>query len=92
EIEQCLRASRLFRQVAVVIDGDRRIRGVVAQPEPGATMDDLKQHARQWLPDYMQPERWIELAGLPYASNGKVDRQALLQLPVQRPSNHTAKA
>jgi hypothetical protein len=44
------------------------------------------------LPDYMQPERWIELAGLPYASNGKVDRQALLQLPVQRPSNHTAKA
>lgn len=92
EIEQCLRASRLFRQVAVVIDGDRRISGVVAQPEPGATIDSLKQYARQWLPDYMQPERWTELAGMPYAGNGKVDRQALLQLPAQPPSNRTAEA
>ena len=35
EIEQCLRASRLFRQVAVVIDGDRRIFCVVAPARTG---------------------------------------------------------
>lgn len=83
EIEQCLRDSRLYRQVAVVIDAERRIRGVVAQPEPGATLNDLKQYARQWLPDYLQPDRWAERPSLPCSSNGKVDRLALLALPAQ---------
>ncbi|MCF5548219.1 amino acid adenylation domain-containing protein [Pseudomonas salomonii] len=81
EIEQCLRSSRLFRQVAVVIDRDRRILGFVAQPEPGATVAGLKQYAQRWLPDYMQPERWAELPGMPSNANGKIDRQALLTMP-----------
>src|SRR5207253_11319543 len=38
--------------------------------------------AVQFLPDYMQPAAWTELASMPYASNGKVDRKALLELPV----------
>ncbi|AHC32730.1 MULTISPECIES: amino acid adenylation domain-containing protein [unclassified Pseudomonas] len=92
EIEECLRNSRLFRQVAVVIDGERRIRSIVAQPEPGATMADLKQHAQQWLPDYLQPDVWTELPNLPYSSNGKIDRQALLALPVQPASNTKGQA
>ncbi|UII71710.1 amino acid adenylation domain-containing protein [Pseudomonas sp. HN11] len=82
EIEQCLRNSRLYRQVAVVIDRDRRIRGAVAQPEPGATLTALQQHVRQWLPDYMQPGFWNVLPQLPYSSNGKIDREALLALPL----------
>jgi amino acid adenylation domain-containing protein/thioester reductase-like protein len=83
EIEQCLRTSRLYRQVAVVIDPDRRIRGFVAQPEPWATLAALQQHARQWLPDYMRPGFWDELARMPCASNGKIDREALLAVPLQ---------
>ncbi|WP_338493880.1 amino acid adenylation domain-containing protein [Pseudomonas trivialis] len=83
EIEHCLRESRLFRQVAVVIERDGRIRGVVAHPEAGATLVDLKQHARQWLPDYLQPKVWAELPALPCSGSGKIDRQALLALPVQ---------
>lgn len=83
EIEQCLRDSRLFRQVAVVIDGQHRIRGIVAQPEPGFTLADLQQHARQWLPDYLRPDVWFELPVLPYSGNGKIDRQALRALPLQ---------
>jgi len=78
EIEQCLRSSRLFRQVAVVIDRDRRVLAFAAQPEADATVTDLKQHAEQWLPAYMQPERWTELPGMPCTGNGKIDRQALL--------------
>ncbi|PRA30153.1 amino acid adenylation domain-containing protein [Pseudomonas poae] len=81
DIEQCLRNSRLYRQVAVVIDADRRIRGFVAQPEPGATVAILQQHAQQWLPDYMHPASLTELAGMPHSSSGKIDRKALLALP-----------
>lgn len=89
EIEQCLRHRRLFRQVAVVIDRARRILAYVAQPEPGATLECLKREARQWLPDYMQPGVWVELPALPQASNGKVDRPALLARPTAPiPGNH----
>ena len=83
EIEQCLRDSRLYRQVVVVIDRDSSIRGFVAQPEPGATLAALQQHARQWLPGYMQPDFLNELPGMPHSSNGKVDRESLLALPAR---------
>ncbi|WP_322617765.1 non-ribosomal peptide synthetase [Pseudomonas sp. BIC9C] len=85
EIEHCLRDSRLYRQVAVVIDSQRRILAFLAQPRedlPGAARQALKAHAAQHLPDYMHPIAWTELASMPYASNGKVDRKALLELPV----------
>jgi amino acid adenylation domain-containing protein/thioester reductase-like protein len=90
EIEHCLRSSQLFRQVAVVIDGDCRILAFVAQPEPQASLAQLKQHARQSLPDYLQPTLCTELASMPCSDNGKVDRQALLALNVQ-PSSNTAR-
>ncbi|MGY2254698.1 amino acid adenylation domain-containing protein [Pseudomonas reactans] len=91
EIEQCLRSSRLYRQVAVVIDRDHRIRGFAARPEPGASMKALQQHARQWLPDYMQPGAWDELPRIPCSNNGKIDREALLALPLQ-PTLPTARS
>jgi amino acid adenylation domain-containing protein/thioester reductase-like protein len=93
EIERCLRDSQLYRQVAVVIDSHRRILAFLAQPQEhqfGMARDALKAHAMQHLPDYMQPMAWTELAGLPCASNGKVDRKALLELPV-RISEHASR-
>lgn len=89
EIEQCLRNSRLYRQVAVVVDRECRIRCYVAQPEPGARITALQQHARQCLAVYMQPGDWIELPDMPFSSNGKVDRQALLALPFRPRSQMT---
>lgn len=90
EIERCLRDSQLYRQVAVVIDRHRRILAFLAQPQeeqPGAAREALKAHAMQFLPDYMQPSAWTELASMPFASNGKVDRKALLELPVNVTEN-----
>lgn len=89
DIEHCLRSSRLFRQVAVVIDEDRRVLAFVAQPAREATMASLKQHARQWLPTYLQPTAWTELPRLPCASNGKVDRRALLGMAPRPRVNST---
>ncbi|RON18755.1 non-ribosomal peptide synthetase [Pseudomonas frederiksbergensis] len=90
EIERCLRDSQLYRQVAVVIDPHRRILAFLAQPQeeqPGAAREALKAHAMQFLPDYMQPTAWTELTSMPFASNGKVDRKALLELPVNVTEN-----
>ncbi|MCX4218542.1 MULTISPECIES: non-ribosomal peptide synthetase [Pseudomonas] len=82
EIERCLRESQLYRQIAVVIDSQRRILAFLAQPQSDAARDALKAHAQQFLPDYMQPVAWTELPNMPFAANGKVDRKALLELPV----------
>ncbi|MHB2245372.1 amino acid adenylation domain-containing protein [Pseudomonas fitomaticsae] len=82
EIERCLRESQLYRQIAVVIDSQRRILAFLAQPQSDAARDALKAHAQQFLPDYMQPVGWTELPNMPFATNGKVDRKALLELPV----------
>ena len=90
EIERCLRNSRLYRQVAVVIDSHRRILAFLAQPQedqPGTAREALKAHSMQFLPDYMQPTAWTELPSMPFASNGKVDRKALLAMPVKVSEN-----
>lgn len=87
EIERCLRESQLYRQVAVVIDSQRRILAFLAQPQTDAAREALKAHAQQFLPDYMQPVAWTELPSMPFASNGKVDRKALLGLPVSVQDN-----
>jgi len=92
EIECCLRDSQLYRQVAVVIDSHRRILAFLAQPQedrPGIAREALKAHASQFLPDYMQPVAWTELQSMPFASNGKVDRIALLAMPVSVQENTT---
>lgn len=82
EIERCLRESQLYRQIAVVIDSQRRILAFLAQPQSDAARESLKAHAQQFLPDYMQPVAWTELPNMPFAANGKVDRKALLELPI----------
>jgi len=85
EIEHCLRSSQLFRQVAVIIDEQRRILAFVVQPEdtrPDAARLALREYVQRSLPNYMHPNAYIELPHLPYTSNGKVDRRALLNLPV----------
>ncbi|SFY29680.1 amino acid adenylation domain-containing protein [Pseudomonas sp. NFACC36] len=86
EIEHCLRQSHWFRQVAVGVDERRRILAFLVHPRedrPGAALQALREHVQQTLPAYMHPAAYVELPSLPYTSNGKVDRRALLALPVQ---------
>ena len=86
EIEHCLRESQLFRQVAVGVDERRRILAFLVHPEqtrPGAALQALREHVQNSLPSYMHPTAYVELPSLPYTSNGKVDRRALLAMAVQ---------
>ncbi len=85
EIEHCLRGTHLYRQVAVVINPQQQILAFVAQPmdahgePPGAV---LRAHVESLLPDYMHPVAYTLLSDMPFASNGKVDRKALLAMPI----------
>lgn len=86
EIEHCLRDSQLFRQVAVGVDERRRILAFLVHPRedrPGAAVLALREHVQNTLPSYMHPAAYVELPSLPYTSNGKVDRRALLATAVQ---------
>ncbi|WP_024682047.1 non-ribosomal peptide synthetase [Pseudomonas syringae] len=89
EIEHCLRASQLYRQVAVVIDAQRRILAFVAQPYSGHDEQALRAHVQRLLPDYMHPAVYTTLPSMPFAHNGKVDRKALLEIPLSFAENST---
>ncbi|WP_448694388.1 amino acid adenylation domain-containing protein [Pseudomonas rhizophila] len=86
EIEHCLRDSQLFRQVAVGVDDRRRILAFLVHPREeraGAALQALREHVQNALPSYMHPAAYVQLPSLPYTSNGKVDRRALLATAVQ---------
>lgn len=87
EIEHCLRDSRLYAQVAVVIDDQRRVLAFVAHPECDAAAQRLREHAERQLPDYMRPMFYQVLEHMPYTANGKVDRQSLALRPLALPSS-----
>jgi len=48
-------------------------------PDPGsaATPAELRRRLEEWLPRYMVPAAFVELASIPLTPNGKVDRGAL---------------
>jgi amino acid adenylation domain-containing protein len=58
--------------------GDTRLIGYLV-PREGATPGraELRTHLQGQLPPYMIPQHFVELAALPLAPNGKLDRKAL---------------
>ncbi|WP_433338051.1 amino acid adenylation domain-containing protein [Spirillospora sp. CA-294931] len=63
--------------------GHARLVAHVAAPETAP--DDLRDHLRRSLPDYMVPARFVILDALPLNGNGKVDRAALPEPGSQDP-------
>ncbi len=82
EIETMLeRHPAVLQAVALVREdrvGDARL-VVYVTKSPGveATDSELRSHLRAFLPDYMLPQHFVELAELPLTPNGKIDRKAL---------------
>jgi amino acid adenylation domain-containing protein len=85
EVEAALLRHPSVRE-CVVIDretatGDKRLVAcVVVEDGDKLTGGELREHAQQYLPDYMLPSEWVRLEKLPLTDNGKVDRKALCAL------------
>jgi len=84
EIEAVLREHFLVANAVVIVREDtpgarRLVAYVVARDDHKgqAGSDQLKEHLRGKLPEYMVPEMLIELEEIPLTPNGKLDRKSL---------------
>ncbi len=82
EIEAVLNQHTSVQQSVVVAredtPGDKRLVAyIVRKPGNQSSIDDLRQHLKQGVPEYMLPSAIVLLDKLPLTPNGKVDRKAL---------------
>lgn len=81
EIEAIIVQHSAVKEAVVSVQdfgGDKRlIAHFVARDGTTVTEDNVVQHLKERLPDYMVPARVIKLNSLPLTRNGKVDRAAL---------------
>jgi amino acid adenylation domain-containing protein len=83
EVESALRTHAAVVDAAVVPvedpHGETRLvaYSVLSQT---ASVDELRRHLADWLPEYMLPSAFVTLDALPLTASGKVDRRALLEL------------
>lgn len=84
EVEQALRGLPGVQQAAVLLDGERLLAFIVEEEGQSRAANLMRDDLAQQLPDYMLPAGIFALKALPLNSNGKLDRQALLERARQR--------
>ena len=82
EIESALRQHPTVREAVVIASndgpGEKRLVGyLVLQPDQTITINQLRAHLQQTVPEYMIPSAFVVLDKLPLTSSGKVDRRQL---------------
>jgi acyl-coenzyme A synthetase/AMP-(fatty) acid ligase len=92
EIESVLASYPGVSAAVVVIrtdkTGERRLAAYVAgKPGGRLTSDELRDHAKAALPQFMIPSWFVVVDGIPLTRSGKVDRSALPDPSIDIPSN-----
>jgi amino acid adenylation domain-containing protein/non-ribosomal peptide synthase protein (TIGR01720 family) len=80
EIVSVLLAHPGIREAAVYPMEENGVKKLVAWLVPQASevsVDELRQHLKSSIPDYMVPADFVFLSRMPMTNNGKLDRQAL---------------
>jgi len=81
EIEACLAQHPRVKEVLVMARADgaggKSLVAYVTGTDPAPDAEDLRAFLRAKLPDYMLPEAYVLLDGLPLTANGKIDAKAL---------------
>ncbi len=88
EIEAQLERLPEIRQAVVVAredrEGDKRLVAFVVAENGASGVEGgfLRKALEGGLPEYMMPSSFVTLSKLPLTENGKIDRKALLRLPL----------
>ncbi|MCK5881628.1 MAG: amino acid adenylation domain-containing protein, partial [Sinobacterium sp.] len=82
EITNQLLAQDGIKEAAVVVspvDGQDKLVAYLALDSADTLLNlhDLRQSLKQYLPDYMLPNAFVELEALPISANGKIDKKQL---------------
>lgn len=82
EIESVLTSHPLLKQATVApfedSTGDKRLVAYfTAEKKDTPSLAELREHARDRLPDYMLPTAFVRMTEIPRTPNGKIDRKAL---------------
>jgi natural product biosynthesis luciferase-like monooxygenase protein len=80
EIEAALSRHAGIREAVVVArqdGGETRLVAYYVARQPTPQVEDLRQHLRSSLPDFMVPGHFVVMADLPRTPNLKIDRKAL---------------
>ena len=88
EIEAVLATHAAVQECVVVAQGDaddvRLVAYVVMQAGQSLNESELRQHARERLPQYMVPSVFMVIDKMPLTANGKVNRRALPEVEASR--------
>ncbi|GER91676.1 hypothetical protein KDW_58380 [Dictyobacter vulcani] len=84
EIENVLNQHEAVRENVVLVHGDtasnKKLVAYLAVESEQVSSQEMRELARQTLPEYMVPSHFVFLPALPTLPNGKIDRKALLVL------------
>ncbi|MEU3372746.1 amino acid adenylation domain-containing protein [Streptomyces sp. NPDC006660] len=89
EIEARLEEHPAVRRAVALVredrPGDQRLTGYVVAADGAALgAEELREHLRRFLPDYMVPAAFVTLDAFPLNTSGKIDRRALPEPVVER--------
>lgn len=86
EVEAVLGAHRAVADCAVIAHGEPlRLLAFVVPQGDGFDSEEILAHAAERLPGHMVPARAVAVPRIPATVNGKIDREALLNLPAPQP-------
>ncbi|SCX87973.1 amino acid adenylation domain-containing protein [Paenibacillus polysaccharolyticus] len=84
EIEKVIYDSQLVSQAIVIVHTVNSINSlwVYYCSDSMQNADELKRFLKEKLPDYMIPNKFIEIQSMPQTPNGKIDRNALKNMEI----------